>query len=110
MVPSDGSPNAVPTKVRWSFIPNSIEWLNINKLDEKAKLNDEVVNCYLLNLLGSRPSKKRIYIFSSFLHEKIRRIKTYANTFGTVRRWTSKATSKTDLLSHDYIMVPIYQP
>ena len=37
-------------------------------------------------------------------------IKTHAGIFDTVRRWTSKTTSKTDLLSHDYTMVPIYEP
>ena len=106
LVPSEGLPDAVPTKIQWACVPKSIEWLNINKLDGKARLNDEVVNCYLLNLLGSRPSKKRIYIFSSFLYQKIEGIKTDAGIFSTVRSWTSKI----DLLSHNYIMVPIYQP
>ncbi|KAL1867106.1 hypothetical protein Daus18300_006505 [Diaporthe australafricana] len=80
---------------------------DVERLDEGQLLNDEIITLYLKYLhkqLESRDEQlaKRVYFFNSFFWEKLRSKRGTVNYEG-VKNWTAKV----DLLSFDYIIVPI---
>ncbi|KJZ80436.1 hypothetical protein HIM_00286 [Hirsutella minnesotensis 3608] len=80
---------------------------DIVRLDEGEFLNDNLISFYLrylqVKLENERPEVlKKVYIFSTFFFEKLRSTKGKINYEG-VKSWTSKF----DLFSYDYILVPV---
>ncbi|KHO01452.1 Ulp1 protease family protein [Metarhizium album ARSEF 1941] len=80
---------------------------DILRLDEGEFLNDNLISFYVrylqFKLESERPELlSKVYIFSTFFFEKLRSVKGKVNYDG-VRSWTAKF----DLLSYDYIVVPV---
>lgn len=78
---------------------------DINRLDEGEYLNDNIISFYLrylqVKLEEQHPEiLKKVYIFNTFFFEKLKDPKT---RYEGVRTWTAKV----DLLSYDYIVVPV---
>lgn len=78
---------------------------DIRRLDEGQFLNDNLISFYLrylqVQLEKDRPEVlDKVYIFSSFFFDKL---KTSKNRYEGVKAWTAKV----DLLSYDYIVVPV---
>ncbi|KAJ4306470.1 hypothetical protein N0V88_001273 [Collariella sp. IMI 366227] len=113
---------ATPVTRRWSEEHNN--WLkdwkmplvlnratvskeDIPRLDEGECLNDNLIGYglrYLFDKLGSRHPDlhKRVYLHNSFFYEKLKAGRGAINYDG-VKSWTAKV----DLLSYDYIVVPV---
>lgn len=80
---------------------------DVERLDEGQLLNDEIISFYLKFLhkqLEDRDEQlaKKVYCFNSFFWEKLKPKRGTVNYEG-VKNWTAKV----DLLSFDYIIVPI---
>ncbi|KAG5925988.1 hypothetical protein E4U42_003766 [Claviceps africana] len=80
---------------------------DIVRLDEGEFLNDNLISFYIrylqYRLESDRPELlSKVYFFSTFFFEKLRSTKGKVNYDG-VRAWTAKV----DLLSYDYIVVPV---
>ncbi|KAK2602596.1 hypothetical protein N8I77_009114 [Diaporthe amygdali] len=80
---------------------------DVERLDEGQLLNDEIITFYLKYLhkrLEERDEQlaKKVYFFNSFFWEKLKPKRGAINYEG-VQNWTAKV----DLLSFDYIIVPI---
>lgn len=83
----------------------TISATDIERLDEGQFLNDEIISFYAKYLhkkLEARNEQvaKKVYIFSSFFWEKLR-----SSGYDGVKGWTTKI----DVTSFDYIVVPINQ-
>lgn len=92
-------------KIPLVYERTTINEIDIERLDEGQFLNDEVISFYAKYLhkqleLRDEQMAKKVYVFSSFFWEKLR-----AKGHDGVKSWTSKI----DLLSFDYIVVPINQ-
>ncbi|KAL7823274.1 cysteine proteinase [Trichoderma gracile] len=85
----------------------TVDKVDIPRLDEGEFLNDNLINFYI-RYLEHRLEKERpellrkIYFFSTFFFEKLKSTKGKINYDG-VKSWTAKV----DLLSYDYIIVPV---
>lgn len=80
---------------------------DVERLDEGQLLNDEIISFYLKYLhkqLEDRDEQlaNKVYLFNSFFWEKLKPRRGTVNYEG-VKNWTAKV----DLLSFDYIIVPI---
>lgn len=80
---------------------------DILRLDEGEFLNDNLISFYIrylqFKLESERPELlNKVYFFSTFFFEKLRSTKGKINYDG-VKAWTAKV----DLLSYDYIVVPV---
>jgi len=80
---------------------------DIPRLDEGQCLNDNLIGYglrYLFDVLGHRASdlNKRVYLHNSFFYEKLKAPRGAINYEG-VKSWTAKV----ELLSYDYIIVPV---
>ncbi|OAA39992.1 Ulp1 protease family protein [Metarhizium rileyi] len=80
---------------------------DIPRLDEGEFLNDNLISFYVrylqFKLESDRPDLlNKAYIFNTFFFEKLRSIRGKVNYEG-VKAWTAKF----DLLSYDYIVVPV---
>lgn len=80
---------------------------DVERLDEGQLLNDEIITFYLKYLhkrLEGRDEQlaNKVYFFNSFFWEKLKPKRGTVNYEG-VKNWTAKV----DLLSFDYIIVPI---
>lgn len=80
---------------------------DITRLDEGEFLNDNLISFYVRYLQFKLESEKpellnKVYIFSTFFFEKLRSTRGKINYDG-VKAWTAKF----DLLSYDYIVVPV---
>jgi sentrin-specific protease 7 len=80
---------------------------DIPRLDEGEFLNDNLISFYLrylqVQLEKERPEiLEKVYIFNTFFFEKLRSNRAKINYEG-VRAWTARV----DLLSYDYIVVPV---
>ncbi|KAG6015919.1 hypothetical protein E4U43_004581 [Claviceps pusilla] len=80
---------------------------DIPRLDEGEFLNDNLISFYIrylqFKLESERPELlNKVYFFSTFFFEKLRSTKGKINYDG-VKAWTAKV----DLLSYDYIVVPV---
>lgn len=76
---------------------------DIPRLNEDECLNDNIINFYLkwlkVNLERARPEiLQKVHVFESYFFERLKTSK-----YQGVRSWTSKI----DLLSYDYIVVPV---
>ncbi|KAJ6783791.1 hypothetical protein PWT90_04394 [Aphanocladium album] len=85
----------------------SVDKEDILRLDEGEFLNDNLISFYLrylqTNMEREQPEVlNRVHIFSTFFFEKLTSRKSSINYDG-VRSWTSKL----DLFSYDYIVVPV---
>lgn len=85
----------------------SVDKEDIIRLDEGEFLNDNLISFYLrylqTNMERERPELlNRVHIFSTFFFEKLTSRKGSINYDG-VKNWTSKI----DLFSYDYIVVPV---
>ncbi|KAH7188965.1 uncharacterized protein B0J16DRAFT_338488 [Fusarium flagelliforme] len=85
----------------------SVDKEDILRLNEGEFLNDNLISFYLCYLQAQlekeRPEiLKRVYIFNTFFFEKLRSNRTKVNYSG-VKAWTARV----DLLSYDYIVVPV---
>lgn len=83
----------------------TINATDIERLDEGQFLNDEIISFYAKYLhkkLEARNEQvaKKVYVFSSFFWEKLR-----SSGYEGVKNWTTKI----DVSSFDYIIVPINQ-
>lgn len=82
---------------------------DIHRLDEGAFLNDSLVFCYLRYLQEKmereRPDiAKRIYFMNTYFFEILRKArKGWFINYDGVKSWTSKV----DIFSYDYIVVPV---
>ncbi|KAJ9143870.1 Sphingomyelin phosphodiesterase 2 [Pleurostoma richardsiae] len=81
---------------------------DIVRLDEGQFLNDSIITFYLKYLHGKLEEENKaladkVYIFNSFFYEKLTAKKGRGINYEGVQSWTAK----TDLLAHDYIVVPI---
>ncbi|GKT98580.1 unnamed protein product [Fusarium langsethiae] len=80
---------------------------DIARLDEGEFLNDNLISFYLrylqVQLEKERPEiLEKVYIFNTFFFEKLRSNRAKINYEG-VKAWTARV----DLLSYDYIVVPV---
>ncbi|KAM0435311.1 hypothetical protein ACHAPT_003405 [Fusarium lateritium] len=80
---------------------------DIPRLDEGEFLNDNLISFYLrylqVQLEKERPQVlDKVYIFNTFFFEKLRSNRAKINYDG-VKAWTARI----DLLSYDYIVVPV---
>ncbi|KAG6066275.1 hypothetical protein E4U32_006306 [Claviceps aff. humidiphila group G2b] len=80
---------------------------DIPRLDEGQFLNDNLISFYIrymqYNLERNSPELlRRVYFFNTFFFEKLRSTKGKINYDG-VKAWTAKV----DVLSYDYIVVPV---
>ncbi|KAJ4310810.1 hypothetical protein N0V84_010779 [Fusarium piperis] len=80
---------------------------DIPRLDEGEFLNDNLISFYLrylqVQLEKERPEVlDKVYIFNTFFFEKLRSNRAKINYDG-VKAWTARI----DLLSYDYIVVPV---
>ncbi|KAL7790829.1 hypothetical protein V8C37DRAFT_383343 [Trichoderma ceciliae] len=85
----------------------TVDKIDIPRLDEKEFLNDNLINFYIryleYKLERERPELlRKVYFFSTFFFEKLKSTKGKINYDG-VKAWTAKV----DLLSYDYIFVPV---
>ncbi|KAL7816464.1 cysteine proteinase [Trichoderma aethiopicum] len=85
----------------------TVDKVDIPRLDEGEFLNDNLINFYIRylehRLEKDRPELlRKIYFFSTFFFEKLKSTKGKINYDG-VKSWTAKV----DLLSYDYIIVPV---
>ncbi|KAL6910812.1 hypothetical protein GGI43DRAFT_24573 [Trichoderma evansii] len=85
----------------------TVDKIDIPRLDEREFLNDNLINFYIRHL-QYRLEKERpellpkVYFFSTFFFEKLKSTKGKINYDG-VKAWTARV----DLLSYDYIFVPV---
>lgn len=92
-------------KIPLIYERTTIAAMDIERLDEGQFLNDEIISFYAKYLhkqLERRQEQlaKRVYIFSSFFWDTLK-----SKGYDGVKNWTAKV----DLLSFDYIIVPINQ-
>ncbi|KAK0758455.1 hypothetical protein N5P37_008853 [Trichoderma harzianum] len=85
----------------------TVDKIDIPRLDENEFLNDNLINFYIRYLEHKLEREKpellrKVYFFSTFFFEKLRSTKGKINYDG-VKAWTAKV----DLLSYDYIVVPV---
>lgn len=81
---------------------------DIHRLDEGAFLNDSLVFCYLrylqVEMERERPDiAKRIYFMNTYFFETLRKGRGGLINYEGVKSWTSKV----DIFSYDYIVVPV---
>lgn len=81
---------------------------DIHRLDEGGFLNDNLIFCYLrylqVEMERERPEiAKRIYFMNTYFFEILRNSKGSSINYEGVKRWTSKV----DIFSYDYIVVPV---
>jgi Ulp1 family protease len=88
----------------------TVDARDIERLDEGEFLNDNLIAFYLRYLEDvlekSRPElPRRIYFHNTFFYETLTKGKIRSNNinYDAVKRWTSKV----DLFSFDYIVVPV---
>lgn len=92
-------------KIPLIYERTTVNQVDIERLDEGEYLNDEIISFYAKYLHKELENQdgqmaKKVYVFSSFFWEKLR-----AKGYEGVKSWTAKV----DLLSFDYIVVPINQ-
>ncbi|KAK3901851.1 hypothetical protein C8A05DRAFT_16022, partial [Staphylotrichum tortipilum] len=90
------------------FERNTVDKDDIPRLDEGECLNDNLVGYglrYLFRMYGadSGDLAKRVFIHNSFFYEKLKGSGGAAINYDGVKSWTSRV----DLLSYDYIVVPV---
>ena len=88
----------------------TVDWVDLERLDEGEFLNDTLVTFYMRYLEHQVEQQnpdlaKRIYFFSTFFYERL--ISTLKETkeinYEAVRKWTRTV----DIFTYDYVVVPI---
>jgi len=92
------------------FQRTRVEKDDIPRLDEGQCLNDNIIGYglrYLFDCFSQRAPglNNRVYLHNTFFYEKLTSDKSYNKkiNYDGVKNWTSKV----DLLSYDYIIVPV---
>ncbi|KAL7925486.1 hypothetical protein ACQKWADRAFT_284170 [Trichoderma austrokoningii] len=85
----------------------TVDKIDIPRLNESEFLNDNLINFYIRHLQfrleKERPELlRKVYFFSTFFFEKLKSTRGKINYDG-VKAWTARV----DLLSYDYIFVPV---
>ncbi|KAL2263483.1 hypothetical protein VTK26DRAFT_6599 [Humicola hyalothermophila] len=88
------------------FHRTTVDKEDVARLDDGQLLNDNIIGFglkYLFDKLGSRHPdlNKRVYVHNSFFYEKLKSGRGI--NYDGVKNWTAKV----DLLSYDYIIVPV---
>lgn len=88
----------------------TVEWLDLEKLDEGEFLNDSLLSFYLRFLeqqLGDRKPHiaKKVYFFNSYFFATL--TNTHKSKKGFNYEGVQKWTRSVDLFTYDYIIVPI---
>ncbi|KAK9449243.1 uncharacterized protein V1518DRAFT_287153 [Limtongia smithiae] len=84
---------------------------DFSRLDDGEFLNDTIIDFYLKYILDKlRKSKPEIigntYVFNTFFYKKLtQRVKGTRASYENVRKWTSKV----DLFSMKYVIIPIHE-
>ncbi len=105
---SEENPNwAADWKMPLVLERTTVDKDDIPRLDEGQFLNDNLIGYglrYLFTKLGTKDKdlEKRVYLHNSFFYEKLKAGGNAINYDG-VKSWTAKV----DLLSYDYIVVPV---
>ena len=105
---SEENPNwAADWKMPLVLERTTVDKDDIPRLDEGQFLNDNLIGYglrYLFTKLGTKDKglEKRVYLHNSFFYEKLKAGGSAINYDG-VKSWTAKV----DLLSYDYIVVPV---
>ncbi|RPD77389.1 hypothetical protein L226DRAFT_321252 [Lentinus tigrinus ALCF2SS1-7] len=81
---------------------------DLKRLDPGQYLNDTIIEfglkVWLDELRRDRPElAEQVHVFNSFFYKKLNAKKNVAETYASVRKWTSKV----DIFSKKYIIVPI---
>ncbi|KAK3955361.1 hypothetical protein QBC32DRAFT_43392 [Pseudoneurospora amorphoporcata] len=90
------------------FHRTTVDKDDIPRLDENQCLNDNLLGFGLHYLFEEYPERhselrKRVYVHNTFFYEKLKPAKSRDINYDGVKGWTSKV----DLLSYDYIIVPV---
>ncbi|KAK4453098.1 hypothetical protein QBC34DRAFT_216681 [Podospora aff. communis PSN243] len=122
--PSGGEPVVVEDIPRWTeqnpgwdkhwdqplvYNRSRVDKEDIPRLDEGQCLNDNIIDFGLRFLFDAFDKKSsltgRVYLHSTHFHTKLTSNKTYKDkiNYDGVKSWTSKV----DLLSYDYVVVPV---
>jgi sentrin-specific protease 7 len=122
--PSGGEPVVVEDIPRWTeqnpgwdkhwdqplvYNRSRVDREDIPRLDEGQCLNDNIIDFglrFLFDALDKRARLTgRVYLHSTHFHTKLTSNKTYKDkiNYDGVKSWTSKV----DLLSYDYVVVPV---
>ncbi|KAB5575825.1 hypothetical protein GE09DRAFT_605865 [Coniochaeta sp. 2T2.1] len=119
------SPAPIPLPERWtevnpnwdrnwrvplSFHRTIVEKDDISRLDEGQCLNDNIIGFYMkylqLQAEKQRPeTAKKVYFHNTFFYSKLKPENSRNIDYNGVKSWTSKV----DLFSYDYIVVPVNQ-
>lgn len=91
-----------------SYNRTTVEIDDVPRLDEGECLNDNLIGFglqYLYDNIGSRNQdlSKRIYVHNTFFFTKLKSGKARQINYDGVKSWTSRV----DLFSYDYIVVPV---
>jgi len=82
----------------------TVEFADLERLDDEAYLNDNLISFGLRYLQEKFPaSKGKVYIFNSFFYNTLAGKGRKDIDYDAVKRWTSKI----DLFSYDHVVVPI---
>ncbi|KAI0695754.1 hypothetical protein C8T65DRAFT_584023, partial [Cerioporus squamosus] len=81
---------------------------DLKRLDPGQYLNDTIIEfglkVWLEGLRKDQPElAEQVHVFNSFFYKKLVTKKNVADTYASVRKWTSKV----DIFSKKYIIVPI---
>lgn len=95
-------------RIPLSYSRNTVDKDDVARLDEGQFLNDNLIGFYLRYLhdqleKGNPAIAKRVYFHNSFFYEKLRQPNSRQINYDGVKKWTAKI----DLLSYDYIVVPV---
>ena len=82
----------------------TVEFVDLERLDDEAYLNDNLISFGLRYLQEQCPAtKSKVYIFNSFFYNTLAGKGRKDIDYDAVKRWTSKV----DLFSYDHVVVPI---
>jgi len=82
----------------------TVEFADLERLDDEAYLNDNLISFGLRYLQEQYPAtKSKVYIFNSFFYNTLAGKGRKDIDYDAVKRWTSKV----DLFSYDHVVVPI---
>ena len=88
----------------------TIDWVDLEKLDEGEFLNDAIVTFYMRYLEHemeeTNPAlSKRIYFFSTYFYERLTHSPTGRKeiNYTNVQKWTKNV----DIFTYDYVVVPV---
>jgi len=95
-------------RIPLSYSRTTVDKEDISRLDEGEYLNDNLITFYLKYLHDTMEKEqpelaRRVYFHNTFFYEKLKRAKGKGINYDGVKKWTAKI----DILSYDYIVVPV---